>query len=250
MLPKMPPKWDNLPDWMKSGRARKCYEALKGKRIQLFLKRSLDLAAGLAGCLLLLPLFAAVALYVRAVGRGPVLFRQQRMTAGGRLFTMYKFRTMKNGSGPGVTADNDGRLIAGLLWLRKSRLDELPQLLNLIRGDMSLVGARPELPRYLDGGGEDAAISLLLPAGITGAATLRYQNEGLLLAGQKNPEEYYRAVILPDKLARNRSYVESYSFAKDIRLLLKTAAKLLGGGEPRTGDSAHGLPPLPQDRPA
>ncbi len=181
------------------------------------------------GLALLSPLLLAVAVTVRLKMDRPVIFRQQRVGRDGRLFTMYKFRTMDNGNGGGsVTVRGESRITPLGAKLRRTKLDELPGLWNVLKGDMSLVGPRPDVPGYADRlSGGDRVILSVRP-GITGPATLKYRNEEELLAAQPDPVAYNDAVIWPDKVRMNREYAEKHPFTGDIRIIFKT---IFGNGE-------------------
>lgn len=219
--------WEKLPDWMKTQEIRSCWESLRRKRGQLRLKRLMDLLVGIGGLIAFLPLFLFIALKIRLEAPGPILYKQERITAGGKRFVLYKFRTMREGTGCGLTIGEDSRILPGLQWLRNRRLDELPQLINLIKGEMTLVGARPEIEELLERSGS-AAVTLLLPAGVTGPASLRYQDEASLLAGNPDPVAYYKKVILPDKLRLGRAYVEKYRIWEDVLMIWRTMSVMFG----------------------
>lgn len=193
-------------------------------------KRSLDLVLAVGGLTLLWPLFAAIAVWIAIDSRGPIFFRQVRVGRGGRLFTLYKFRTMVDrpvGDGPLVTAGNDARISRAGKVLRRSKLDELPQLLNVLKGEMSLVGPRPEVPRYVSDRHADWPIVLSVLPGMTDFASLQFFNEGDLLAASDDPEQFYCQHVLPRKLRLNRQYVERACLALDIQLIGRTLGKLL-----------------------
>ena len=180
-------------------------------------KRAFDLAGVAAGGCVLLPVFAAVALLIVLEDGGPVFFRQERVGRGGRPFRIWKFRTM---GGDGVT-----RVGA---WLRRTKLDELPQLLNVLRGEMSLVGPRPELPRYV--ALYDDAQRRVLDArpGITDPASLAFVAEGELLAGEADPEAAYVAAVLPEKLRLSLDYAARATLRSDLGVVLRTLAAVAG----------------------
>lgn len=188
------------------------------------LKETFDRISAIAGLLLLWPVMAVVALLiaVRMPG-GPVIFRQQRVGRGGRLFTMVKFRTMTVGhSGSSVSVAGESRITPLGATLRRLKLDELPELWNVACGDMSLVGPRPDVPGYADMLTGDARRVLELKPGITGPATLKYRNEEELLALCDDPVAYNDRVIFPDKVRINLEYLDSRTFAGDIYIILQT----------------------------
>lgn len=204
-------------------------------------KRLLDLlAAGLGLLLLALPM-VAIALAVRLDSPGPVFFRQLRVGRHGRLFRIHKFRTMVADAerrGPGITVGEDARITRVGAWLRRHKLDELPQLIDVLRGRMSLVGPRPELPRYVAHygrllGAADAARLLALRPGLTDPASLAFRDEAALLAGDADPERLYVEELLPRKLALALAYAERASLRTDLGLILQTLAALLGASAPR-----------------
>lgn len=194
-----------------------------------------DRIASLLGLLLLWPVMLVIALLVKVrMPGGPAFFSQLRVGKDGRLFTMYKFRTMApDGGGSTVSVAGDVRVTPFGAKLRRYKLDELPQLWNVLRGDMSFVGPRPDVPGYADQlQGEDREMLLLRP-GITGPASLKYRNEEEILASVPDPERYNDEVIFPDKVRINRYYLHHYSFWTDLRIIVATltGARLEYGGE-------------------
>jgi FlaA1/EpsC-like NDP-sugar epimerase/lipopolysaccharide/colanic/teichoic acid biosynthesis glycosyltransferase len=197
------------------------------------MKRIFDVTASAAGLIILSPVFLLAALLVKMGGRGPVFFRQERVGRGFRPFTIYKFRTMvvgAEGMGPGITAAADPRVTSVGQLLRKSKIDELPQLINVLRGDMSLVGPRPELPQYVNlFRGEYTEILSVRP-GITDPASITYRDESPILAESGEPEELYLRVILPEKLRLGKEYVNRSSFAYDLKLIATTIVTVVYPG--------------------
>jgi len=190
------------------------------------LKRTFDFCAALAGLVLLSPVMLAVAVAVRLSSPGPALYIQDRVGRGGRLFRCAKFRTMRVGADAGgsVTTAADSRVTPIGRFLRRWKLDELPQLWNVLTGSMSFVGPRPDVPGYADRlQGEDRRILELRP-GITGPATLLFRDEERLLALAKNPQAFNDAVVFPEKVRINRKYMETASFWRDIGYILATVA--------------------------
>jgi lipopolysaccharide/colanic/teichoic acid biosynthesis glycosyltransferase len=192
------------------------------------LKQSFDVAASAAGLIVLSPLFIAISLAVRLNDGGPVFYRARRVGRGGRLFRLYKFRTMRidaDKQGPGITASGDTRITRIGRWLRRTKLDELPQLLNVLLGDMSLVGPRPEDPRYVVLYTPEQRQVLSVRPGITSAASLAYRNEEQLLTGP-NWEQVYREEVMPAKLAIDLEYLAQRTLLTDIKLILRTIGAL------------------------
>ena len=183
-----------------------------------------DRLAALVGLVTLCWLLALVAVVIRLRMPGPVLFKQKRVGRGGRLFTMVKFRTMTvNHGGSTVSVAGESRITPLGAWLRRWKLDELPELWNVLKGDMSLVGPRPDVPGYADKlVGEDRDILLLRP-GITGPASLKYRNEEELLSTVDDPQRYNDEVIYPDKVRLNLLYLHHHTLLGDMRMILATA---------------------------
>ena len=188
------------------------------------LKNSFDKIFALIGLLVLSPLLLLIALLIRVkMPDGAVLFRQQRVGQYGKVFTMVKFRTMTaTHHGSSISVEGESRITPLGAFLRKYKLDELPELWNILKGDMSFVGPRPDVPGYADKLiGKDRDILQLKP-GITGPATLKYRNEEELLAQQANPQQYNDEVIFPDKVKINLEYLRRHSFWGDIRIIIQT----------------------------
>lgn len=187
-------------------------------------KHIFDIAISFLGLLFLWPILLIVAILVRIkMPGGPVIFRQQRVGKDGKIFTMYKFRSMiVNHSGSSISVAGENRITPLGQKLRKYKIDELPELWNILKGDMSFVGPRPDVPGYADKlQGEDRNILKLRP-GITGPASLKYRNEEELLATVENPQEYNDTVIYPDKVRLNLYYLRNYSFVKDLQMICCT----------------------------
>ena len=205
-------------------------------------KRLFDIAFALLALLLLGPLLLAVALWVRLDSRGPVFFRQQRVGRSGQLFDIYKFRTMQTGAeamGPQITVGEDARITRAGVWLRRAKVDELPQFLNVLRGDMSVVGPRPEVPRYVAQYPADVRETVLsVRPGITDLASIEFRDESALLARSSDPERTYVEQILPAKLRHAQEYVRTRSLWLDLRIIARTVLAVLGLHAPRHPGSA------------
>jgi lipopolysaccharide/colanic/teichoic acid biosynthesis glycosyltransferase len=187
-------------------------------------KRALDILAATAGMILLSPVFGLVACWIKLTSRGPAFYRQIRIGKDGVPFQILKFRSMTmqaSNRDLKITVAGDSRVTPVGKFLRRYKVDELPQLWNVIRGDMSLVGPRPEVPVYEEDTPEQRIVLSARP-GITDPASLAYRHEEEILAAQGDPEQFYRTKILPDKLARNRAYLEKITLQNDIRIILKT----------------------------
>jgi len=189
------------------------------------LKRPIDMIISSLALIVLSPLFVVAALLVKCTSRGPAFYWQTRVGRGGRFFRIVKFRSMiadADKKGPDITSSGDPRVTSVGSVFRKLKIDELPQLWNVLAGDMSLVGPRPELPRYvLDYSQEELGVLCVRP-GITDTASIRYRHEEEILARSGDPEEYYRNVVLRHKLALNLEYMRNMSFWYDARMVLQT----------------------------
>lgn len=193
-------------------------------------KRALDITASLAGLLLLSPLLAAVAVLVKLDSAGPVFFRQERIGRGFRPFLIYKLRTMAKGAptlGRAITVGEDPRVTRVGRLLRRTKLDELAQLINVLKGDMSLVGPRPELRRYVEAFRDDYKEILTIRPGLTDLASLKFIDESSMLAGASDPERTYHDDVLPEKISLAKQYVREQSLYLDFVLLARTFSKLL-----------------------
>jgi lipopolysaccharide/colanic/teichoic acid biosynthesis glycosyltransferase len=192
-------------------------------------KRLFDFLSSVIGLVILSPVFLSIAVLIKITSSGPVLHRAQRIGLNGKPFRLYKFRTMVNQAaqlGPGITASADPRITAVGRILRRLKLDELPQLVNVLAGEMSLVGPRPEDPRYVAAYSADQKRALSVRPGITSQASIYYRSEENLLTAS-SPEDVYLHEILPKKLAMDVAYVDRHSFWLDLKILLETALALL-----------------------
>jgi lipopolysaccharide/colanic/teichoic acid biosynthesis glycosyltransferase len=192
-------------------------------------KRSLDLIASSAGLVILSPLFLLTAILIKLNSRGPVFFRQERIGYGLRTFVIYKFRTMVADAhlrGGQLTTGTDDRITWTGRILRRTKIDELPQLYNVLRGEMSLVGPRPEVRRYVDLFRDDYEEILRVQPGITDLASLKYRNESALLQLSADPEREYLTSVLPDKIALAKEYVRKSSLLFDLSLIVRTVARV------------------------
>jgi lipopolysaccharide/colanic/teichoic acid biosynthesis glycosyltransferase len=187
-------------------------------------QRALDLAVAVGGCVLLSPLMSAIAVWIRLDSPGPALYRARRVGKDGAPFWMLKFRTMKENAeaeGAGITSRDDPRVTRAGAFLRRYKLDELPQLWNVVRGEMSLVGPRPEDPRYVEWYTPRQRAVLTVPPGMTGAASVRFRHEERWLAGADG-ERTYREVVLPRKLEIELGYLRRRTFWSDLGILWET----------------------------
>lgn len=222
-------KWNELPEFMKNEEVKKYYNILQKKKASLMLKRIFDIIVSIFMIILLSPVLIAVSIWIKLDSKGPVFYRQERITQYGRVFRIYKFRTMVTGAdkiGTLVTTKNDSRITRVGEKIRKCRLDEIPQLFNILLGDMSFVGTRPEVKKYVDAYTDEMMATLLLPAGVTSLASIQYRDEDEILAKYVDEEhsvdEVYVEKILPDKMKYNLKYLKSFSIVEDIVLCVKT----------------------------
>ena len=193
------------------------------------MKRVLDIVAAGAGLLVLAPLFAVVALLIKLDSPGPVFFKQQRVGRKFRPFWIYKFRTMiRDGSGAlPLTVGPDARITRAGALLRRSKIDELPQLFNILKGDMTIVGPRPEVPRYVEAFHRDYEEILTVRPGLTDLASLKYRDEAALLGQTADPEQEYLSRVLPDKIRLAKEYIRRSSLAFDVDLIIKTLRRVM-----------------------
>lgn len=218
-------KWDNLPDNMQNEEVKKYYDIIKGKKGNLILKRLFDILASLILLIILSPLFIIFSIMIKLDSKGPIMFKQNRVTENGRIFKIFKFRTMvenadKNGSQ--VTVKDDNRVTKIGKFLRKFRLDEIPQLINILIGDMSFVGTRPEVPKYVELYTDEMKATLLMKAGVTSLASIKFKDEEKLLQMDGNIDKIYIENILPQKMQYNLEYLKRFNFFYDIKLMFMT----------------------------
>jgi len=215
---------------MRLPEVRPYYNALEKKRVSLLLKRGFDFVAALLLTVILSPVLLVLAVCVKIESPGPALFRQKRVTRYGRAFRICKFRSMvadAEARGGQVTVKSDSRVTRMGRLLRGSRLDELPQLFNILTGNMSFVGTRPEVPKYVAAYTPEMAATLLLPAGVTSLASIKYKDEAELLAGAADADEVYIQKVLPEKMKYNLEEIEKFSFFRDLKTMVKTVSAVI-----------------------
>lgn len=222
--------WNELPDFMRTAEVRPYWEFLDSRRGQLAAKRVLDVFGSLALLGVLSPAMAAIAIAVKADSPGPVMFRQERVTRYGKRFRIHKFRTMVDGAerlGSSVTRGGDARVTRVGLTLRRYRLDEFPQLIDVLVGNMSFVGTRPEVPKYVERYQPEYLATLLLPAGITSEASIRFKNEDEMLAAATDVDSAYVTRVLPEKMHWNLASLANYSFLGEISTMVRTVLAVI-----------------------
>ena len=218
-------QWEDLPKRMQNEAVRPYYEQLQKKKVSLFLKRCIDVSLSSALLLFLAPVMLLIGIAVRLDSPGPALFRQVRVTQYGRQFRIFKFRTMVNHAdrmGTQVTASGDARITRLGRKMRHYRLDELPQLLNIFLGDMSFVGTRPEVVKYVREYTDEMTATLLLPAGVTSEVSIQYKDEEKLLADVADVDEAYIHIVLPEKMEYNLKSLRDFSFIYELKIMVDT----------------------------
>lgn len=223
-------QWEKLPDIMRTPEVAKYYRILKKKPLSLFLKRLFDILFSLILIVLLSPLMLFITIWIKCDSKGPVMFRQVRITTAGKEFRIFKFRTMVVDAeklGTQVTVGQDPRITRSGRFLRKLRLDELPQLFNVLAGDMSFVGTRPEVPHYVEQYTPEMWATLLLPAGITSEASIEYKDEDRLLEGAEDVDRVYMEEVLPEKMKYNLRYLGRFQVLRDFVIMIETVIAVL-----------------------
>lgn len=222
-------KWDDIPEFMRNDEVKKYYDILIKKRFSLMLKRFFDIIMSLLLLIVLSPVFLILAIWIKADSKGTVFYRQERITQYGRTFRIFKFRTMVSNAdkiGTLVTTQNDSRITRVGEKIRKCRLDEIPQLINILKGDMSFVGTRPEVQKYVDAYTDEMKATLLLPAGVTSLASLKYRDEDEIISQEidrgKTVDQAYIENVLPEKMKFNLEYLNNFNILKDVNLCVKT----------------------------
>ena len=222
-------EWERLPKRMRNESVRPYYDRLRVRKKDLAAKRAMDVAAGAVLTVILSPVMLILAAAIKIDSRGPVFFRQERITQYGRSYRIFKFRTMvadADKKGPAVTTCGDSRITRMGRLLRKCRLDELPQLFNVLAGDMSFVGTRPEVKKYVEAYTEEMWATLLLPAGITSRTSIAYKDEDEVMEKYLKEggtvDEVYIRHVLPEKMRYNLEYLKNFSIAGDIKVMIDT----------------------------
>ena len=223
-------EWEDLPKEMQNEQVRPYYDYLAKHKMSLAVKFLLDKVLAVVLLLILSPIFLVIAIWIKCDSAGEVFFRQVRVTRYGKKFRIYKFRTMvKNAESLGsqVTTNADMRVTKVGKKIRACRLDEIPQLINILKGEMSFVGTRPEVPRYVEHYTEEMYATLLLPAGVTSEASIEYKDEERLLAEADNADEIYITKVLPEKMHWNFSGLSRQGIVEDIKIMLRTVGAVI-----------------------
>lgn len=220
-------KWEDLPEFMRVDEVKPYYLILEKKKNSLVFKRVFDIIMSVILIVLFSPIMLLISLLIKFDSQGPIIYKQVRITQYGRRFKVYKFRTMVNNAdkiGAHVTTKNDSRITRVGKRIRDSRLDEFPQLFNVLKGDMSFVGTRPEAVKYFEHYTDEMKATLLLPAGITSMASIMFKDEAAILSNETDVDRTYIEKVLPQKMEYNLKSIEEFSLWRD----LKTAVMTLG----------------------
>lgn len=221
-------KYNDLPKFLKNKETKKYYDILNKKRGYLFFKRLFDIFVSFILLIILLPLFIILGIIIKIDSKGPVFYRQERVTKYGKIFKIFKFRTMIVDADKGslITVSEDNRITRIGKKIRNSRIDEIPQLINILIGDMSFVGTRPEVKKYVDLYTNEMMATLLMPAGVTSHASINYKDEAEIMEKDlqkgKNVDDVYVKKILPEKMKYNLEYLKKCSIIEDIKICIKT----------------------------
>lgn len=225
--------WDDLPEFMQNDKVRPYYDALKNKKGQLILKRVFDIICSLVLIVILSPVILIFSIWIKLDSKGPVFYRQERVTQYGKIFRIFKFRTMITDAdkvGTLVTTKNDSRITKVGEKIRKYRIDEIPQLFNVLKGEMSFVGTRPEVKKYVDQYTDEMYATLLLPAGVTSLASINFKDEDEIINNFINEktsiDEVYVTQVLPLKMKYNLESLTSFYFVKEIGVMINTVLKV------------------------
>lgn len=224
-------KWDNLPEFMKCNEVRMYYDILAKKKLSITLKRIFDVVMAVVLLVILVIPMLVIAIMIKLDSSGPVFYRQERVTAYGKKFRIHKFRTMVNNAdkiGASVTVNGDVRITKMGRRIRNLRIDEIPQLIDVISGDMSFVGTRPEAVKYVEKYKPEYNATLLMPAGITSEASIRYKDEDKLLNTAYDTDRVYVEQVLPEKMKWNLNSIERFSILREILTIFRTVSAILG----------------------
>ena len=217
-------KWEDLPSEMQIPEVKEYYDLLSKKKPQLVMKRIFDIVVSFLLLAVLSPLFLILAIAIKLDSKGPVFYRQTRVTQYGKEFRIFKFRSMVTDADKGslLTVGGDSRITRTGRFIRKYKLDEFSQLIDVLRGTMTFVGTRPEVPKYVEKYTPEMLATLLLPAGITSEASVYYKDENQLLDAAEDVEKTYLEVVLPDKMKYNLAAIRGFSFVDDVKVMILT----------------------------
>ena len=222
--------WEKLPEFMRNDEVRVYYDILSERKLSLVVKRLFDIVASLILLVLLLPVMVVTAIAIIIDSPGPVFYRQKRVTRYGRVFMIHKFRSMVTDAdhkGTLLTLNHDERITRVGRFIRRHRLDEFPQLLDILNGNMSFVGTRPEVEKYVARYSPEMYATLLMPAGITSRASILYRNEDRLLNRSNDPEKTYIEKVMPEKMKYNLEMIRDFSLLSELKILLETVRTIV-----------------------
>lgn len=227
-------KWENIPDSIKNEKTKKYYDILNSKKITLFLKRLFDIIFSTILLIVLSPILIILAIAIKIDSKGPIFYRQERITQYGKIFKIFKFRTMifnADKIGALVTTKNDSRITRVGNIIRKCRLDEIPQLINILVGDMTFVGTRPEVKKYVERYTDEMKATLLMPAGVTSIASIKYKDEDEIISKyvklNEDVDDIYINRVLPEKMKYNINYLEKFTILQDMLICIQTVNEVL-----------------------
>ena len=227
-------KWNDLPNDFKNDEVKRYYDIISKKKLSLGIKRFFDIFFSLIILIVLSPIFIILAIVIKIDSKGPVFYRQERVTTYGKTFRIFKFRTMVQNAdkiGTLVTIGHDDRITRVGKAIRKVRLDEIPQLLNILKGDMSFVGTRPEVKKYVDKYTNEMKATLLMSAGVTSMASIKYKDEDQILEEAlkkgKHTDLAYIEDVLPEKMKYNLEYISKFSIWYDIKICISTVINII-----------------------
>lgn len=220
-------EWKDLPSKMQNDKVREYYDLLQSHRVSLLIKRIMDLILSILILLIIWPLLIALALLIYLEDKGNPIYIQKRITNGMKPFDLYKFRSMTVNQNPNaslVTLKDDDRITKIGHFIRKYRLDELPQLFNIIKGDMTIVGTRPEVSKYIEHYSDEMLATLLLPAGVTSLASIKFKDESELMShvSSEDVDSFYIRSVLPQKMKYNLKYLRNFNFMYDFKIIFMT----------------------------
>lgn len=228
-------KWDDMPKFMKNKEVKKYYEYLQKRKVSLFIKRVFDIFASILGLIFFSPIMIILGIAIKLDSKGPVFFKQERITTNNKTFKILKFRTMVQNAdkiGSLVTVGNDNRITKVGKFIRKFRLDEFPQLINILKGDMSFIGTRPEVKKYVDCYTNEMKATLLMKAGLTSMTSIIYKDEAEIMEKHtkkgKSTDDIYVKYVLPDKMKINLEYINKFNIFYDIKIAIYTVLAVLG----------------------
>lgn len=225
-------KWEDLPEFMRVDEVKPYYLILKKKKFSLVFKRVFDIIMSAILIVIFSPIMLLISLLIKFDSQGPIIYKQVRITQYGRRFKVYKFRTMVNDAdkiGTHVTTQNDTRITRVGKKIRDSRFDEFPQLFNVLKGDMSFVGTRPEAVKYFKNYTDKMKATLLLPAGITSMASIMFKDEAVILSNETNVDKVYIEKVLPQKMEYNLRAIEEFSLISDVKVMFNTITAVIRG---------------------